>query len=281
MNLALNFNKDNIIRTFKKWYIYVVLILVYIPLVFIVLLSFTGQSDRENILNNFDQMTGENYIELFKNSDFLNAFLNSLFVSLVVTPISLLIAIITSLGIWGSNKRIQNNLLNFTKFDIAIPDIITGVTLSTLFTLVWLSLGQNFGYFTVVISHISFCTPYAIMAIYPKMSKFKHSLISASMDLGRSKFSTYINVVIPYLRSAIITAFVLVTTLSFDDFIITSLVNGNFSTIGTTIFDSNKGIKAWIVTFGAIIVIISMVFTIFYILSKSDKFKKGKLKWKK
>lgn len=272
----ISFDKSSIINFLKKWYIYIIIFLIYTPLVFIILLSFVGQSEKGNILDNFNQMTGENYIEIFKNNEFLNAFLNSILVSIVVVPVSLIIALITSLGIWGSNTRIKNTFLNFAKFDIAIPDIISGVTLSVLFSLVWLSLGQNFGYFTVVVAHISFCTPYAIMAIYPRMSKFQGSLISASMDLGWSKFRTYLNIVIPFLRSSIITAFVLVTTLSFDDFIITSLVNGNFSTIGTTIFESNKGIKAWIVTFGAIIVMVSLVFTIIIMARKIHIEKKGR-----
>ncbi len=272
----ISFDKTSMINFWKKWYIYIIIFLIYTPLIFIVLLSFVGQSSRGNILDNFNQMTGENYIEIFKNNEFLNAFMNSILVSIVVVPVSLIIALVTSLGIWGSNTRIKNTFLNFTKFDIAIPDIISGVTLSVLFSLVWLSLGQNLGYFTVVVAHISFCTPYAIMAIYPRMSKFKASLIFASMDLGWSKFKTYINIVIPFLRSSIITAFVLVTTLSFDDFIITSLVNGNFSTIGTTIFESNKGIKAWIVTFGAIIVIISLTFTIIMMVRKIHVEKKGR-----
>ncbi|MGL4647150.1 MAG: ABC transporter permease [Mycoplasmoidaceae bacterium] len=276
MNTYLNIDKNKVLLFLKKWYIHIIILIIYIPLVFIVLLSFTGQSDRENILNNFGQLTGENFINIFSNSDFLNAFFNSLFVALVVTPVSLILALFTVLGIWGSNKRAQNQLLNFTKFDIAIPDIITGVILSVLFTFTWISMGQNFGYITVVVSHISFCTPYAVMAMYPKMSKFQASLISASMDLGRSKWSTYFHVVLPYLKSSLLTAFVLVTTLSFDDFIITSLVNGNFETIGTVIFQSSKGIKAWIVTFGAIIVIGAITGTAIYISLKTFKNKREK-----
>ena len=108
------------------------------------------------------------------------------------------------------------------------------------------------------------------------MTKSKASLIFAGMDLGWSKCKTYINIGIEVLRTKRITDCVMGTTLRFDDYIITSLVYGNFSTIGTTIFESNKGIKAWIVTFGAIIVIITLTFTIIMQVRKTHDERKGK-----
>ncbi|MCQ3908004.1 MAG: hypothetical protein MJ200_00050 [Mycoplasmoidaceae bacterium] len=68
-------------------------------MIVIVLLSFNGQTDRGNIILNFDVPTTINYLELFKNNDFLNALLNSVIISVIVVPISLIIAVITCFGI--------------------------------------------------------------------------------------------------------------------------------------------------------------------------------------
>jgi spermidine/putrescine transport system permease protein len=105
-------------------------------------------------------------------------------------------------------------------------------------------MGFNFGFFTVALAHISFCTPYAIVAIYPRMAKMNPNLMLASYDLGHSKTNTFLKVVLPYLLPAILSATAICAAMSLDDFVITNLVNGDFQTIGTLIYTSRKGIKA-------------------------------------
>ncbi|MGL4768652.1 MAG: ABC transporter permease [Mycoplasmoidaceae bacterium] len=275
--INFNFIKPNkLINFLKSFYIFIVLFLIYIPIIFIFILSFTGQTDKGNLPLNFNKFVMVNYLNLFRNNEFLNSFLNSFLVAIIVSPVSILIAIFACIGMWYSRHKSKKIILTLTKTNIALPDILTGIMLAILFFSTWVSLGFNLGYFTVVLSHISFCTPYAIVAIYPKMTKMKINLFNASLDLGYSKLSTYFKFVIPFLKSSIITAFIIVTTTSFDDFIITSLVNGNFQTIGTEIFQSRKGIKAWIVTFGAILVIIMLIIIIIFSIYKYIKIKRSK-----
>lgn len=256
MKMSKIFNKSSTLTFFRSSYIYIILLLIYIPLIFIVALSFNGESAKGNIILDFNNPNGNNYVQLFKNDDFLNSFFNSLFVALAVTPISLIIAISTCFGLWYSkNRKVNRTIANMVTTNIAIPDIILGISLTLLFTSIWLPLGLDYGYFTIVLAHISFCVPYAILAIYPRMLKFNKNLIHASNDLGASKTRTFFNIVLPFLLPAIIAAAIIVVAISFDDFVITTLVRGNFQTISTAIYQSSKGIKAWIVTFGAIMVI--------------------------
>ncbi|MBQ6970258.1 ABC transporter permease subunit [bacterium] len=105
-------------------------------------------------------------------------------------------------------------------------------------------MGLNFGLITICLSHISFCTPYAIVAIYPKMQKMNKNLVMASYDLGYSKVKTFLNIVIPYLLPAILSAAAITFAMSLDDFIITNLINGSTQTISTAIYTTRKGIKA-------------------------------------
>lgn len=256
MKMSKIFNKSSTLTFFRSSYIYIILLLIYIPLIFIVALSFNGESAKGNIILDFNNPNGNNYVQLFKNDDFLNSFFNSLFVALAVTPISLIIAISTCFGLWYSkNRKVNRTITNMVTTNIAIPDIILGISLTLLFTSIWLPLGLDYGYFTIVLAHISFCVPYAILAIYPRMLKFNKNLIHASNDLGASKTRTFFSIVLPFLLPAIIAAAIIVVAISFDDFVITTLVRGNFQTISTAIYQSSKGIKAWIVTFGAIMVI--------------------------
>ncbi len=249
---------NNFLSFLRKSYIYIILILIYIPLIFIVILSFTQASDKGNISDSFSFDGGQNYLKLFTNDDFVNALVNTIVISVIVVPISTIIAVLTCFGIWNSKKVYQSGVLSSSKINIVNPDVITGISLALLFSSTWIAIGLNLGFFTVILSHISFCTPYAIIVIYPRMQKMNHNLILASYDLGYNKLATFFKVTIPFLLPAIISGAAIVFAMSFDDFIITNLTRGRVTTISTQLYAMRKGIKAWAVTFGAIIIMITL-----------------------
>lgn len=261
-------------RWFRRWYIYVILIMIYLPLIFIVLLSFSEPTARGNINPNFSTPTFVNYIDLWKDDEFLNALFNSLLLSLIVVPISILLAIVTCFGMWRA-RPFQRKAISFTtQLTIVNPEAITGISLALLFSSTWVALGFNLGFFTVILAHISFCTPYAIVAIYPRMAKMNQNQLLASYDLGHTKIDTFWKITIPYLMPAILSAIAIVLAMSLDDFIITNLVNGSFQTIGTLIYSTRKGIKAWVITFGALVVIVTVITIIIIGMRKYFKIKK-------
>ncbi|BAC44651.1 ABC transporter permease [Malacoplasma penetrans] len=277
---------SSVLNFLRRSYVYILLALIYIPLIFIIVLSFNGQSERGNILLDFtnNQMTGENWDKLFSDTSsdgFLSNLLNSILVALLVTPISVIIGLFTAFGMWNSKKKVNNIIRTASSLNISIPDIISGISLSLLLTIIWIPLGLDYGYTTVVISHVSFCTPYAIVAIYPRMASLNKNLINASNDLGASKLKTFFKVIVPHVYPSIIAAAIIVTAMSFDDFVITLLVSGNFRTIATKIYLSAKGIKAWIVTFGALLVILFITGTFILAGIKIYKEKNKKALWKR
>lgn len=263
----------------KNFYILIVLLIIYIPLFVILLLSFTGQTSRGNINLNFDSLTFKNWLILFTNDAFLNSLINSLIISAVVVPVSVFIGVITCFGIWNTNKKNELAIIGISKLSIAIPEPITAISLALLFSSTWVAIGFNFGLITICLSHISFCTPYAIVAIYPKIQKMNKNLVLASYDLGYSKIKTFFNIVIPYLLPAILSATAITFAMSLDDFIITNLINGSTQTISTAIYTTRKGIKAWVVTFGGFLVIITAFITMIATMRKIRQSKnKKKLK---
>lgn len=269
-----HFSMSTLLRWLKRWYIYIVLIMIYLPLIFIVILSFSEPTARGNINPNFTAPTFVNYLNLWKDDEFLNGLFNSLLLSIIVVPISLLLAIVTCFGMWRA-KPFQKKAVNFTtQLTIVNPEAITGISLALLFSSTWVALGFNLGFFTVILAHISFCTPYAIVAIYPRMAKMNQNLLLASCDLGHTKMDTFWKITIPYLMPAILSAVAIVLAMSLDDFIITNLVNGSFQTIGTLIYSTRKGIKAWVITFGALVVIITVIAIIVIGIRKYYKVKK-------
>lgn len=263
-------------RLFKRWYIYFILLLIYVPLIFIIILSFNGQTDRGNINLNFNTPTTINYFALFQDNEFINAILNSILLSAVVVPLAMIIAIMTTFGMWRTRPFQTKGVLMSANLTIINPDAITGISLALLFASTWIPLGFNLGFFTVALAHISFCAPYAIITLYPRMCKMRINQVLASYDLGHSKMYTFWKIVVPYLMPAIISATAIVLATSLDDFIITNLVNGSFQTIGTLMYNTRKGIKAWVVTFGAFVVIITLLIIVIGGFSKYLKNNKTK-----
>ncbi|MDR3257744.1 MAG: ABC transporter permease [Mycoplasmataceae bacterium] len=274
MNKQGKFTRSKFLSFIKHWYIFIVLAIIYVPLIFIVLLSFNEPTARGNININFGTPTMINYLNLWQDDEFLNGLFNSLLLSVIVVPISLLLAIVTCFGMWRA-KPYQKKAVNFTtQLTIVNPEAITGISLALLFSSTWVAMGFNLGFFTVVLAHISFCTPYAIVAIYPRMAKMNQNQLLASYDLGHTKMNTFWKITIPYLMPALLAAVAIVLSMSLDDFIITNLVNGSFQTIGTLIYSTRKGIKAWVVTFGALVVIITIVIIVVLGIRKYFKLKK-------
>lgn len=266
---------NNFFEFLKKSYILIILFFTYLPIVIVVLLSFNGQTKKGNIDMNFNHnFSLINYFNLFKNNDFLNDLLNSFIVAIITTPITILIALMACIGLWNSKKNQRNLIMGICKTTFILPEPIIAISLAMLFMSTFIPLGFNLGLLTICLAHISYYSPYAVMIIYPKIVKLNTNLILASYDLGYSKIRTFFNIILKTLLPSLLSAIVVVFGLSFDEFIITNLVNGSFHTIATKMYMTRKGIKAWIITFGAIIILLSIVATFFVTLFKIKKMEK-------
>ena len=120
------------------------------------------------------------------------------------------------------------------------PDIITGVSLFLLF--VFLHISQ--GYTTVVLAHITFCTPYVVLSVLPKLTQMNPNIYEASLDLGATPFQALRKVLLPLLKPGMISGFILAFTMSLDDFAVTFFTRGTIGldTLSTYIYtDARKG----------------------------------------
>lgn len=274
--------KNKFFAWLRSSYILVIIALTYIPLIIVVILSFTEPSSKGNLNLGFNFNGGANWLSLFKNSEFINAISNTAIIVALTVPISTIIATVTCFGIWNAKQVYSASVIGASKFDMVVPDVITGIGLALLFSITIIPLSVNLGFATVILSHISFCTPYAIVVIYPRMQKMNQNLILASMDLGYSQITTFFKVTVPFLLPAILSGAAIVFSLSFDDFIITDLVGGSIDTVSTELYSMAKGIKMWAVTFGAIVVLLGLLITLIVgikkYISKATKNKQMNIK---
>ena len=131
-------------------------------------------------------------------------------------------------------------MLFLNNIPILNPEIITGVSLFLLFV----SLGISQGFMTVVLAHISFCVPYVVLSVLPRLKQMNPSLYEAALDLGATPMQALRKVIFPEIKPGIISGFILTFTLSFDDFVVSLFTIGNegLQTLSTYIYaDARKG----------------------------------------
>ena len=120
------------------------------------------------------------------------------------------------------------------------PDIITAISLFLLFV----SLRISQGYATVILAHITFCTPYVVLSVLPRLRRMNPNLYEAALDLGATPFLAVRRILLPELKPGMISGFILAFTLSIDDFVVTLFTIGNegLETLSTYIYaDARRG----------------------------------------
>ena len=120
------------------------------------------------------------------------------------------------------------------------PDIITGVSLFLLF--VFLHFSQ--GYLTVILAHITFCTPYVVLSVMPKLQQMNPNIYEAALDLGATPRQALWRVMVPEVKPGMVSGFILAFTMSLDDFAVTFFTRGTIGldTLSTYIYtDARKG----------------------------------------
>ena len=222
-------------------YIYVLLVLLYAPLVFIAVFSFT----ESKVLGNWTGFSTRLYANLFTgnmqgSSSLLSAVENTLLIALIAAAFSTLLGTVAAVGIHNLRGRTKQTVTFLNNIPMINPDIITGVSLFLLF--VFLHVSQ--GYTTVVLAHITFCTPYVVLSVLPKLTQMNPNIYEAAMDLGATPTQALWKVLIPQLKPGMVSGFILAFTMSLDDFAVTFFTRGTIGldTLSTYIYtDARKG----------------------------------------
>ena len=228
-------------KFFAKLYIWIVLTVLYAPILFIAVFSFTEAKS----LGNWTGFSMNLYKNLFtgsmqNSSGLISAVENTLLIALIASVVATLLGTVAAIGIFnlkGSKKNVMNFLNNIPMIN---PDLITGVSLFLLF--VFLHISQ--GYTTVVLAHITFCTPYVVLNVMPKLSQLNPNIYEAALDLGATPMQALRKVLVPALRPGMISGFILSFTMSLDDFAVTFFTRGTIGldTLSTYIYaDARKG----------------------------------------
>jgi len=221
----------------SKFYVVIILLFFYLPIFSVMVFSFNSAGSATR----FESFSLKWYVTMMKNDELLNAVQVTVTIAILATLISTILGVLGSLGLAELNKKYKgwtNFILNINNLPVVNPDIVTAVSLMALF--MSLSAVFSFGYTTMLLAHIAFCTPYVVIQVYPKVLALDPSEQEAAMDLGATRFQSIVKVVLPDLSPAIISGAMMAFTMSFDDFVISYFVGGKVSNISTYVYSMRR-----------------------------------------
>ncbi len=221
----------------KKFYLTLVYIFLYAPVVMLIIFSFNNSKSRAH----WDGFTLRWYAELFKDRQIMSSLYYTVAVALLASLIATVMGTAAALGIHNMSKLKKSFIMNITYLPILNPDIVTGISLMILF----LFLNIKLGFVTLLLAHISFNVPYVIISVLPKLKQLNKHLGEAALDLGATPLYAFRKVILPEIMPGVITGFLLSFTLSLDDFIVSFFTTGSgVSTLSMTVFSmARRGIN--------------------------------------
>jgi len=255
-------------------FVYLVLIVMYAPLVYITIYSFTNVQTTGS-WGGFSLKLYENlfnYAGNQKSQDIWNAARNTLLVAVVSAVISVVLGTLGAIGIHYTRHKWWRNTLEFAnQIPIVNAEIVTALSLVILFVSI-LHMETNFA--TLVVGHVVLALPYVVLSVLPKLEQMDPSTYEAAMDLGATQTRALFKVVIPDIMPGILSGFLLSITLSLDDYVITTFTKpGEFETISTYVDSAMRkgGLPTQLRAFTAILFsIILLVMIGMYVKSALD-----------
>ena len=224
----------------SRFYIGIIFFLLYIPIAVMIIFSF----NEAGSLAEFTGFTADWYIELFGDEEALSSLMNSLILAVSASVIATVIGTFGALGIHRMrNRYAKSSVSSVTNIPMMNPDIVTGVSMMLLFVAVAgiLSADKLFGFWTMLIAHVTFNLPYVILSVMPRFRGLDSSLSEAAQDLGCTPARAFFKVELPQIIPGIVSGLMLGFTMSLDDFVISHFVSSpDFQTLPLYVYNQTS-----------------------------------------
>ena len=255
-------------RFFQNFYLVFVLIFLYAPILTMMVLSFNSSKSRTD----WGGFTLDWYRQMFQSSAIMDALYNTLLIALIAAFVATVLGTVAAIGI-SSMKRLPRSItMGVNNIPMLNSEIVTGISLMLAF----LAFGISLGFKTILLAHITFCIPYVILSVMPKLKQTSRYTYEAALDLGAGPVQAFFKVVLPDIMPGVLSGFLLAFTMSLDDFIITHFTRGaGINTLSTLIYSEvRRGIRPSMYALSSIIfltVLILLIFVNFRSIKKPEK----------
>jgi spermidine/putrescine transport system permease protein len=211
----------------KGWTVFILLFL-YLPILLLVIYSFNDS--KLNIV--WEGFTFKWYRQLWneivlhlsdeRRSPLVESLNNSLIIAGFTTIFAVILGTAGAWLLYRFKYPALRSISTLIFLPMIIPEIIMGISLLIFFKTIEFELGFT----TVIISHVTFCFPFVLIAVQARLAGVDPSLEEAAMDLGATPLKAFFLVMVPYLLPAIISGALMAFTLSLDELIVTYFTRG-------------------------------------------------------
>lgn len=255
----------------SRIYLCIIFAILYIPILTLILFSFNGSESTAS----FTGFSLEWYRKLFSDEAAFVALRNTLILAVCSSALSTVIGTAAAEGIYRMKRKWFKTLVtSVTDVPMMNPDIVTGVSFMLFFAAVVgifkISDYDDIGFFAMLIAHTTFCLPYVILNVLPRINELGNSLTEAALDLGCTPVQAFFKVKLPNIMPGVISGAVMAFTLSLDDFVISYFVSpSNFQTLPLLIYSmTKKTVKPDMYALSTLIIV--TVFTLLIISNIKD-----------
>ena len=215
MDVALSDNGRRVMRAFFV----VVLVFLYAPIAILLVFSFNKSAIPSFPLSGF---TTRWYHEFITNGQVQAALKTSAIVASISSVIAVTLGILASIGLTRTRFRGKGVITALLLIPLVMPLVVLGISLLLLFKV----LGVQLSLLTVAIGHVVISLPYTILVLLPRLAQIDSSLAEAAYDLGAGRLTTFRRVTFPLILPAVVSAFLIAFTTSFDEYAVASFLAG-------------------------------------------------------
>ena len=205
----------------KRWLaVYAVAFFAFLHLPLLTLSVFSFNSSRFTVWEHFSL---DWYRAMLRDPQIVEGTWNSIVIAFWATLISTTIGTLCAYGLWKRGSRVLTGALYLS---LVTPEIVTGISLLALFQWIFRWFHWQLGIYTVVLAHVAFSIGYVVIVVSARLRGYNRDLEEAAMDLGATELQAFLRVTLPVLAPGILAAALLALTVSFDDYVFTSMVAG-------------------------------------------------------
>ncbi len=222
-----------------RLYMALIFLFLYAPIVVLIVFSFNDTKTMSRSV--WSGFTFRWYARLWEDSMIQQAVWNTLLIAVLSALIATVFGTVAAVGLYRMRGWRKKVMMNLTNFPMVNPEIVTGVSMMLLFVF----MAQVFkigslGMWSILIAHVTFCLPYVILSVLPKLAQMDKNLFEAAQDLGCPPLQAFRKVVVPQIMPGIVTGMIMAFTLSIDDFVITYFCSGTTQTLPIYIYSMTK-----------------------------------------
>lgn len=211
----------------KRFYLILIFIFLYTPIVTLMVFSFNDSKS----MGKWSGFTLRWYTHLFQNARIMEALKYTIIIAVISSIVATVIGTFAAIGIHRMKGLPKKTLLNINNLPVLNPDIVTGISIMSLFIFLFpllnkIGINAQFGFTTMLLAHITFNIPYVVLSVLPKLKQLPSNITEAALDLGATPGYAMRKIILPQIKPGIVAGLLMAFTMSIDDFVISFFTTG-------------------------------------------------------